>query len=353
MKVGVIDHHFADYTVGFCSELQKRAQVGLALSDEGLRELTSNRRRKLDDLSRHTLFNPRTKWGELTSFIKLVVFFARFRPDIVIAHENGQFYSSALLAVLRLFCPVYLIVHDPAPHSGADATAARKRAGRIALERRLASVFVVHGAFCADLLQRQRPDGTIISIPHGPILFDDSVIEEPRGDGEFLLFGRMQHYKGIDILLEAFARIIPDHPHVRLRLAGRGPELDRLKPLIDDLGRAVIVDREFVSPEKLIAYINATQSGVVSAAFANGRTVIVTDAGAIGEFVRHDVNGILLEPGSVASLESALRHFLSDASVRQRLEDGVRATAPNTDWKIGADLIIDHAQSVRPQKTKG
>lgn len=356
MKIAVIDHHYADYSAGFCAELEKQVPVGLALSSEGLRELTESRRNSLNDLSRHIFFDPRTKLGEVVSFFKLLLFLVRFRPTIVIAHENGQFYSAALLAVLRLFCPIYLIVHDPAPHTGADAVAARKRAGRIALERRLASVFVVHGAFCAELLRRQKPQSTIISIPHGPILFDDNVDEPRDGHVEFLLFGRMQQYKGVDILLEAFARILPDYPDVRLRLAGRGPELERLKPSLDALGEAVIVDREFVTPAKLIGYIkrssaivlpyrNATQSGVVSAAFANGRTVIVTDVGAIGEFVRHDVNGILLEAGSVASLESALRSFLADPAIRQKLEEGVHATASATAWKVGADEIIDHARA--------
>jgi glycosyltransferase involved in cell wall biosynthesis len=354
-RIGIIDHHYADYTLGFASALQADCDVALALSIEGMRELTPCNRDRLGRLSRLRIYNPVTKIGEVISFFSLLIFMITAKVDIVIVHENGQFHSPAVLAVLSfLRCPIYLIVHDPKPHSGSDATAAGKRAGRIALERRLATVCLVHGQFCADLLRQVLPHKQILSIIHGPVLVDPSIQSTPSKFAEILLFGRMQFYKGVDILLEAAESLVKNFPSLRIHLAGRGPELERLSTSIVRLGENIIVHDGFIDPADLIGYIrsawcvvlpyrDATQSGVIAGAFGNGRPVIASDVGAIAEVVQDGLNGLLVMPNSVEALTIALRRFLEDAALRARLESGVLATEGALSWSVAARRVLDHA----------
>lgn len=357
-RIAVVDHHFADYTINLAEALQMKADVGLALSVEGLRELTATQSRKLDRYSRFVEYDTRTKIGEIIALWRIMRLILSFKPELVIIHENGQLHSFILIAMMRLFCAVYLIVHDPSPHSGVDARAARKQAWRIAAERRLASACVVHGEYCAQAL-RAKTAKPVISIPHGPILRDESIATPDRQGQQFLIFGRMQHYKGVDVAIEAFSALSAEFPQATLRLAGRGPELRRLASDIEMLGERVIVHDEFVTPEDLIRYMalssaivlpyrNATQSGVVAAAFANGRAVIVSDVGAIGEVVTGEYNGLLIEPASVNGLKSAMRRVLSEAGLRERLENGVAETRPKVAWDVAASILSQPCFSSTP-----
>ncbi len=58
------------------------------------------------------------------------------------------------------------------------------------------------------------------------------------GDGDRLVItvARLEHQKGIDVLIEAIARMIPDHPGWRFAVAGDGVDEAKLKALAKERG---------------------------------------------------------------------------------------------------------------------
>jgi len=62
----------------------------------------------------------------------------------------------------------------------------------------------------------------------------------------------------------------------------------------------------------VLPYRDATQSALVAAAYTFGLPVIVTDTGALAEYVVEGETGWIVPPGDARALASALRAALAD-----------------------------------------
>jgi GT2 family glycosyltransferase/glycosyltransferase involved in cell wall biosynthesis len=64
---------------------------------------------------------------------------------------------------------------------------------------------------------------------------------------------------------------------------------------------------------------------VIREAFAAGAPVVASNLGGMAEMVRHDVDGLLVEAGSVPALAAALDRLAGDPPLLARLRSGIRA----------------------------
>ncbi len=140
-------------------------------------------------------------------------------------------------------------------------------------------------------------------------------------------------YKGVDVLIRAFARISDEMPALRLRLVSGGPDRLALESLATDLGVRHRVDflgmlerrevaRElrgatlFVMPSRS----SSESFGIAAAeAMAVDRAVIASAVGALPEMIEHDRTGLLVPPGDDQALAAAMRLALSHRELRERL----------------------------------
>ncbi len=95
----------------------------------------------------------------------------------------------------------------------------------------------------------------------------------------------------------------------------------------------------------VLPYLSATQSGVLSAAFANGRFVVASRVGGIVDVVQDGVNRLLVELNDAGSLARALSRLSGRTlDLRERLRAGALETArARLDWsKIAAKMIAEY-----------
>jgi len=140
-----------------------------------------------------------------------------------------------------------------------------------------------------------------------------------------LFFGYVRKYKGLDILIEAFPKIIKENPESRLLIVGEfydKPDLyfDQIKKFgIEDKVKVV---NEFVPNEEvakyyevsdivILPYRSATQSGILNVAYGFNKPVIVTDVGGLAEFVDERKTGFVVEPDSSDSIDEAVKNFIN------------------------------------------
>jgi glycosyltransferase involved in cell wall biosynthesis len=134
-----------------------------------------------------------------------------------------------------------------------------------------------------------------------------------------LFFGRLESYKGLDVLLSAWAQASPGAPGARLLIAGP-PAAEMALPALPDaveLRARRIEDAEACELFRraavlVLPYRDATQSALVAAAYAFDLPVIVTDAGALSEYVVPGETGWVVPAGDGAALAAALREALAD-----------------------------------------
>ena len=150
--------------------------------------------------------------------------------------------------------------------------------------------------------------------------FLKSYPHKPNQYGEYILFfGRIDEYKGVDILINAFLDSQVSKEGVKLIVAGKGTLNDIPENLPDNVN---IINRYIPNDELahlirnckfvVLPYRTATQSGCVMSAFAFNKPILATRVGDIPNEVIEGETGALCEPNSIESLSKAIDKFCSE-----------------------------------------
>lgn len=163
--------------------------------------------------------------------------------------------------------------------------------------------------------------------------------------------GHSKPYKNVVRLLEAFARVAPDHPDVALLMAGRGEGYEVLRSRVAELG---IDDRVVLSPplkeetlkrcldEALCLAFPSLVEGFglpVLEAMARGCPVLTSDVPPMSETAGDAA--VTVDPTSVASLADGLARLLSDPDLRLELRRLGRERARSFTWDAAARATVE------------
>lgn len=179
------------------------------------------------------------------------------------------------------------------------------------------------------------PDNSLQTIPHGlPLPTFGPRREKPTGRPfRFGYIGGLTRQKGVHVLLEAFNGLEtggelwvagdetaePDYA-AQLR-ASASPAVR----FLGKLSRAAVWETLAQVDVVVVPSLwYETFAFVVSEAFTAGVPVIASRLGPLAERVRHEVDGLLVPPGDVLALRQALRRFLREPGLLDRLRGGIR-----------------------------
>ena len=138
--------------------------------------------------------------------------------------------------------------------------------------------------------------------------------------------GRLVKWKRVDLLIDAFSKIVPSFPHAELIIIGDGPEMEHLKK------QAITLDIEekvqftgAIYEDKTIAsylagsavYVLAGMGGLsINDAMTFGLPVICSVCdGTERDLVTHDQNGFFFEENSADDLAEKLHILLEDPTL--------------------------------------
>ena len=170
----------------------------------------------------------------------------------------------------------------------------------------------------------------------------------------FLFFGFIRRYKGLHVLLDAWAGVRRRVPEAVLVVAGEFyADEATLRAQIDAL-EGVRLDADYIPDDQVGLYVSAadavvqpyvtaTQSGVAQIAFHFERPVITTDVGGLAEIVPDGEAGLVVPPEDPAALAAALVRFV-DEGLGEKLKEGVRRARQSTSWTALAEAVEDLAR---------
>ncbi|WP_343282374.1 glycosyltransferase family 4 protein [Micrococcus sp. 2A] len=166
-------------------------------------------------------------------------------------------------------------------------------------------------------------------------------------------------YEGLDTLLRAAALLMPDHPSLRVSIAGDGVSLPALRSLASDLG---IADRVrfpgrvarsealweqvsldvFTVPRRDLPVTRAVTPMKSVEASAVGTPVVASDLPALAELVQDGVTGLLVPAEDPAAWARCLGDLLAEPGRRESLGSAGRAWAVGTrTWEANARRYRD------------
>ncbi len=256
------------------------------------------------------------------------------KPDVVVIRFWLPFMGISLGSLARLLrkrgIPVVGLVDNAVPHEKRPFD--RSFSGWFF---RHCDAFVALSQRVADDLNRLAPGKPVHIHPHpiydifgAPVKREEACAELNLDPAEkyVLFFGFVRRYKGLDLLIRAFA-------DPRLRASGAklivaGEFYDDKKPYDDLVLEAGLEDfvefrdryiptarvRHYFCCASIVAqpYRDATQSGVTQIAYQFGRPMLVTDVGGLAEIVPHGKAGFVTAPEPGAIADALARFFEQD-----------------------------------------
>ena len=171
-----------------------------------------------------------------------------------------------------------------------------------------------------------------------------------------LFFGLIRDYKGLDLLLRAFADERLRNKRVKLIVAGEfysNAELyERLERELD-LAEHIVWYKEFIPADRvrhffaaadLVAqpYKSATQSGITQIAYHFERPMLVTNVGGLAEIVPHGRVGYVVQPDA-ADIADALVDFV-DNKQEGDFEQGIAEEKSKYAWSNMTTALLEVAQ---------
>jgi len=329
MRVAVCTFAFAEVAVSQVRALEEFCRPTLFLPAEHLW--------RADDLRDVVpiAYSPRDRTAsKVAAALALGRSVRRHRPDVLHLQGAPPVVIPAL-PLLRHF-PQVLSVHDPVWHSGEGRRSA-DFAQRLCTRTARRIVLMSNAMEAAAIERYPWVKGKTVVIPLGVHdLYVEGAERRPPELGHdgrpfILLFGRLSPYKGVEDLLEAFARVSGRVPHT-LVIAGR--QLYPIRLPDPPSGRVVALDRYMDDDELrflfrrsdlvVLPYRDATQSAVLMTAYAFGKAVLVTRVGGLPEMVAEGETGFVVPPGDPVALAAGLVDALGDPP---RLAEMGRAAA--------------------------
>jgi glycosyltransferase involved in cell wall biosynthesis len=183
--------------------------------------------------------------------------------------------------------------------------------------------------------------------------------------------GSFFHYEGLDLLIEAIARVVRHDPDVVLLLVGGGVAEAELRAQVERLQIAKhVIMPGAVAPDRIpgvyalvdvLAYprhsIRLTE--IVTPlkpleAMAMGKALVASDVGGHHELIRDGQTGLLFPAGNVEALASVLQRLLRDVGLRRTLEQqGLEWVRRERSWEKtteGYTEVYARAQARAPKR---
>jgi len=262
--------------------------------------------------------------------------------DVVYVHAPPDFLIVTALIPRLLGSGVVLDIHDLSPHMF-NARFSGRRISRLAegalrlVERGACSVadrvITVHEPYRDELAAHGVPRRKIAIVMNAPL--PDSVeqglaaaSDRPTSDAFVVAYhGTVNHWYGVDLLVEAIARLRGERPELSGLILGEGDAL----PAVERLARELDVDaqieftRAYISNAEAIARVAGADCGVVP-----NRRLLLNRFALSSKLLEYVALGV---PVVVARLETLEAHFGPD-EVTFFEADNAESLAEAIDWVV-------------------
>lgn len=312
---------------------------------------------------------------------------ARFKPDVVHFHIMGQLSPSAIFALGKV--PGILTVHGPEEyvtgilewgfpkHLFKNERVTRSNLTTVGKAyyayfkyvqrplyamgfRRHIRVMLAPSKYMATLLSKENYGVPLRQLYNGIALPKPHFLQRRN---RLLYVGRLEHVKGVDVLLRAMPQIVKCIPGAHLSIVGDGA----MRPQLEEFTRRNRLQKHvtffgWLRPEKVNEHYKQTTIVVIPSvwpenlptvcieALAMGRPVIGTHSGGIPELIQDGITGRIVALGDENELAAAAVELLSRPDLPAMAE---LCAASMQDFKITAfirkleRLYYDIAEAVK------
>jgi len=236
-------------------------------------------------------------------------------------------------------------------------------------------VACVSQGVAAAVADRGVPEDRILITPNGvdaehfrPSPHRDRLRRELGLEGSFVLgwSGSFRGFHGLELALEAMARLRDADHHVSLLLIGDGELRGDLEQRVEEAGLDSVVFTGSVAHHDMPGYLSACDAGLVLSSgvgpfhyspvklreyMACGLPVISHGLGELGELLRDGENAILIPPNDVTALTAAIMRLAADSQLTQEIGRRAREFAMERwSWTRPVEQVMSALEAVGPRR---
>ena len=252
-----------------------------------------------------------------------------------------------------------VVVHDPEPHSG------EKKVNTFIsrfMYRYTPEVIVMTKKFIpvVEKIYKKKKEN-IYYMYHG--IYDNyhNMVSVPEMSGfkfrkyNLVFFGRIEEYKGIDVLIKAYSKICQSYKDITLTIAGNGdirpyvnqikdlPEINIINRYIRDeeIGTLFSIENEII----VLPYKDATQSGVIPVAVDFNVPVVATNTGGLVEQLNNGNLGVFANPDDENSLVYAILKYIRDEEFFRKQKIKMNEFKKEIQWSQITEKLLSEIDS--------
>jgi glycosyltransferase involved in cell wall biosynthesis len=360
MRVLLLAPAIADYCVEYANALASKADVTLVAPrrtfEDHAKFVDSAVDLQLMDWPRHRSVRNLPFMYRLRRQINLLC------PDIVHFLSEGVLWLNLIVPTAQKY-GIVTTTHDVSYHIGDHASRRVPRWFADQLIKRSDRI-IVHGSSLLAAAESKYPEvkERLSILPHillrryRDISLKECMTPHNTKTVKVLFFGRIYHYKGLDVLIRSMPLVTKQFSDIRVVIAGEGDDFSvyrekMVDPQFFDVRNRYIPDREaaqlFIDADVVVLpYVEASQSGVLAIANAFAKPVIVTNVGELGQAVRDGVSGLVVTPSDERSLADAILKLATDGALRTRLGNTGQALANQT---ASPEIVAEKAIAIYRQ----
>lgn len=265
---------------------------------------------------------------------------AKHQPDVILANHALDGGEIARRIHMLTGIPYVVAEHDFGEITQCADFPSRHRHYQRVFEE--ASTVLVGANRMRDDIRRIFPATNVSVLRFGRPAIPKAIAEKPRPDdrkGKLIIFSASGWFerKGVPLLVEAFGRIASSFPDAELRIAGDGPEREKIEAAVKRFDRTNQVRllgrlthdqilQEMVWSDAFALTGWDEPFGVVYVeAFSAGLPVICCNDCGICDVMEDGVHGFAIPPHDVEAAIRALNQLAGDSELRTKLATNAKA----------------------------
>lgn len=191
----------------------------------------------------------------------------------------------------------------------------------------------------------------------------DRNYDKNDGTKKLLFVGWLEEFKGVFDLLEASKSLIQQGYKFQLTFAGDGNAKAQVQEYIKNYNLSSYIKLEgWVDDTNLLRLLENNDIFILPSwseglpnsmieAMSAGLSVIVSDVGAISDFIKHDKNGLITKPKDIDGLRDAISSLLDDnLKIKRNAINGHKLAVSHFSSEIGIKLLISVIEEIIDKK---
>ena len=268
----------------------------------------------------------------------------------------GHFWDKPINKIFKQTKTIYTL-HDPLPHSGSSKLLYHLSRKKISSYD---EIVILSGCFKETVSKyfNHSPEHIHV-IPHGIFDYYDRFSFKPTertGEYNFLFLGRIEKYKGLHLLSQAYHRLFSERKDISLYIVGKGDfteyQAEFLTGTPDCGGENVTVVNRFIDDNEVasyfegkniitvLPYIDATQSGVVPIAMQHESLLIVTNTGGLAEQTGYGKYAVVAQTNADSLYECMKLAVEQYASFKPKIKEA-KKYIESLSWNHLSELLLD------------